>query len=41
MDKNYYDNKRLNYGIKDIDVIYFNKNDLSVDTDLMYYNKIS
>lgn len=37
---NYYDNKPLNYGIKDIDVIYFNKNDLSVDTDLMYYNKI-
>lgn len=37
---NYYDKKPLNYGIKDIDVIYFNKNDLSVNTDLMYYKKI-
>lgn len=37
---NYYDNKPLNYGIKDIDIIYFNKNDLSVDTDLNYYKKI-
>lgn len=37
---NYYDNKPLNYGIKDIDVIYFNKNDLSVNTDLIYYKKI-
>ncbi|MCI8617081.1 MAG: nucleotidyltransferase family protein [Clostridia bacterium] len=37
---NYYDNKPLNYGIKDIDIIYFNKKDLSVDTDLMYYRKV-
>lgn len=37
---NYYDNKPLNYGIKDIDVIYFNKDDLSVERDLEYYKKI-
>lgn len=37
---NYYDNKPLNYRIKDIDIIYFNKNDLSVETDLNYYKKI-
>lgn len=37
---NYYDNKPLNYGIKDIDIIYFNKKDLLVDTDLMYYRKV-
>ena len=38
---NYYDNKPLNYGIKDIDVIYYNKDDLSVDTDIKYYNLIN
>ena len=27
---NYYDGKDLNFGIEDIDVIYFNNNDLSV-----------
>lgn len=37
---NYYDGKDLNYGIKDIDVIYFDKSDLSVDKDLEYYNLI-
>ena len=37
---NYYDGKPLNYGIKDIDVIYYNSNDLSVDTDLKYYEII-
>lgn len=34
---NYYDGKDLNFGIKDIDVIYFNKNNLSVEKDLEYY----
>ena len=37
---NYYDNKPLNYEIKDIDIIYYNKNDISVDTDIQYYNLI-
>lgn len=37
---NYYDNKPLNYNIKDIDVIYYDKNDLSVDKDLEYYKII-
>lgn len=32
--------KSLNYGIKDIDIIYFNKSDVSVERDLEYYNKI-
>ncbi len=38
---NYYDNRELNFGIKDIDVIYFNNNDLSVEKDLEYYNIIN
>lgn len=38
---NYYDNKHLNYGIKDIDVIYYNDNDISVNTDLKYYDLIN
>lgn len=38
---NYYDNRPLNYGIKDIDIIYFNNNDLSVEKDLEYYNIIN
>lgn len=38
---NYYDGKDLNFGIKDIDVIYFNNNDLSVEKDLEYYNIIN
>ncbi len=37
---NYYDNKSLNYGIKDIDIIYFDKNDLSVEKDIQYFEKI-
>ena len=37
---NYYDKKPLNYGIKDIDVIYFDKSDLSVEKDIEYYEKI-
>ena len=37
---NYYDNKPLNYKIKDIDIIYYNNKDLSVDADLEYYNLI-
>ena len=37
---NYYDKKSLNYGIRDIDIIYYNKNDISVDTDIHYYNLI-
>ena len=37
---NYYDNKPLNYGIKDIDVIYYNKDDLTIETDVKYYNLI-
>ena len=38
---NYYDNKPLNDKIKDIDVIYYNNEDLSVDTDIKYYNLIN
>ena len=37
---NYFDNNDLNYGIKDIDIIYFDKSDLSVEKDLQYYDKI-
>ena len=37
---NYFDNKPLNYGIKDIDIIYYSKDDLSIETDLNYYKKI-
>ena len=38
---NYYDGKDLNFGIKDIDVIYYNNSDLSVEKDLEYYNIIN
>ena len=38
---NFYDNKELNYGIKDIDVIYFNKNNITLEKDLEYYDLIS
>ena len=38
---NYYDEKDLNFGIKDIDVIYYNNSDLSVEKDLEYYNMIN
>lgn len=37
---NYYDNKPINNNIKDIDVIYFDKSDLTVDKDIEIYNKI-
>ena len=33
---NYYDGKELNFGIKDIDIIYYDKSDLSVEKDLKY-----
>lgn len=38
---NYYDGSDLNFGIKDIDVIYFNNKDLSVEKDLEYYKIIN
>lgn len=38
---NYYDVRDLNFGIKDIDVIYYNNDDLSVEKDIEYYNLIS
>lgn len=38
---NYYDGKDLNFGIKDIDIIYYNNSDLSVEKDLEYYNNIN
>lgn len=38
---NYYDNNDLNYNIKDIDVIYYDDNDLSVETDIKYYDLIN
>ncbi len=37
---NYYDGNDLNLGIKDIDVIYFNPDDIRVEKDLEYYNRI-
>ena len=37
---NYLDNRDINYGIKDIDIIYHNINDISVDTDIKYYEMI-
>ena len=37
---NYYDKKPLNYGIKDIDIIYYNNSDLSADMDIYYHNLI-
>lgn len=37
---NYFDNLDLNYNIKDIDVIYCDNTDLSVDKDIEIYNKI-
>ena len=38
---NYYDGKELNFGIKDIDIIYYDKSDLSVENDLKYYGVIT
>lgn len=35
------DNKELNNNIKDIDVIYYNKGDLSIEKDIEYYKLIS
>lgn len=37
---NYYDKKDLNSNIKDIDIIYFDNNDLSVEKDIEIYNKV-
>lgn len=37
---NDYDNKPLNYGIKDFDIIYYDSNDIRIEKDLAYYNKI-
>ena len=37
---NYYDKKPLNDGIKDIDVVYYDSKDISVEKDLQYYNEI-
>lgn len=37
---NYQDGRDLNYEIKDLDVIYYNLDDLSVDTDMKYYEMI-
>lgn len=38
---NYYDGKDLNFGIKDIDIIYYNNADLTVEKDLEYYKIIN
>ena len=38
---NYLDRKPLNYGIKDIDVIYYNKDNLSIETDIKYCDLIN
>ena len=38
---NYYDNLPLNNNIKDIDIIYYNKDDISVEKDLEYYDIIN
>lgn len=37
---NYYENKPLNYGIKDIDVIYYDKNNLSKEDEQVLEDKI-
>lgn len=37
---NYYDNKSLNYGIKDIDVIYYDKNNLTKESEKEIENKV-
>jgi len=37
---NYYDKKDLNYGIKDIDIVYYNKEDIQVETDINYYHQV-
>ena len=37
---NYQDGRDLNYEIKDLDIIYYNADDLSVDADMKYYKMI-
>ena len=37
---NYYDNKPLNYGIKDIDIVYYDKDNTSKDSEHDLENKI-
>lgn len=37
---NYYDNKPLNYGIKDIDIIYYDSSNVSKDSEKQIENKI-
>lgn len=37
---NYYDNKPLNYGIKDIDIIYYDSSNVSKDSEKQLENKI-
>lgn len=37
---NYYDTKPLNYGIKDIDIIYYDSNNISKETEQQLENKI-
>lgn len=38
---NYYDGKDLNFGIKDVDIIYYDATNLDVEKDLEYYNIIN
>lgn len=38
---NYYDKKDLNFGIKDIDIVYYNEENITVEKDLEYYNLIT
>lgn len=38
---NYYDKLPLNNNVKDIDIIYYNKDNISVNKDLEYYNLIN
>ncbi len=38
---NYYDNKTLNFGIKDIDIIYYDSNNLSKEVEQSIEDKIS
>lgn len=37
---NYYDNKSLNYGIKDVDIIYYDENNLTKESEKELENKI-
>ena len=38
---NYFDNKPLNYGIKDIDIIYYDKDDISKETEIKIEKEIT